>query len=345
VTSSHRRSVPPRRPRRLVALTLSATVVLSASAAVAAEAAHWPFFGGDAGRSGYQPVNEGIAPVSFRYARPDTGVVTSPITTAGSPQRVAYGTSNGRVFLRQLTDGAGVGPAGSGIDIDEPTVDDPNTFTGLANGSVAFASTSGPGLGQLYVVHNDDNQDGNNDIGIAQIDEAGGTLVGDAAVAGTNGNFEISSSPLVTPEINGTRALYFTAENVGASSQALFRVDITAGDLSGAATAISTGDIGLNPQASPTLVYLNNASGTPTAYVAVGTRTGQIRTFEVADPTAAGPTITGTIEDASAVVSTPSVPVTPAGAVPGTTGSGLATAPAIYAAYLDAGTTEVARLV
>ena len=40
-----------------------------AAAAGPAAAVHWPQFGGDNGRSGYQPVDEGAAPVTSVYAK------------------------------------------------------------------------------------------------------------------------------------------------------------------------------------------------------------------------------------------------------------------------------------
>jgi hypothetical protein len=55
---------------------------------------HWPHFGGDAGRSGYQPVDEGVTPVLGLVWKAtgaaDRGVKTSIVTSTGSPatQRV-----------------------------------------------------------------------------------------------------------------------------------------------------------------------------------------------------------------------------------------------------------------
>jgi len=47
-------------------------VLALAAAAVSvpsAQAVHWPFFGGDNGRSGYQPIDEGDVPVRTTYAK------------------------------------------------------------------------------------------------------------------------------------------------------------------------------------------------------------------------------------------------------------------------------------
>src|SRR3712207_4807411 len=127
---------------------------LALGAVGVAQAAHWPFFGGDAGRSGYQPVDEAGLPVAFQYdktAETEREIRTSPLTTAGGPEvrEVVYGTQNGRVHLQRLATGAPVG-AEPGVLIDD-NAQDPDvfsgleTFDGLANGSVSFVETSGPG--------------------------------------------------------------------------------------------------------------------------------------------------------------------------------------------------------
>ncbi len=51
------------RPRTAVAAL--AAIGFATVAPGAAEAVHWPFFGGDNGRSGNQPVDEGTVPVGF----------------------------------------------------------------------------------------------------------------------------------------------------------------------------------------------------------------------------------------------------------------------------------------
>lgn len=110
-------------------------------------------------------------------------------------------------------------------------------------------------------------------------------------------------------------------------------------------SATSTGplgtpaDINATPTASPSLVYLNDAMGKVTPYVAVGTTDGRVLTFNTLT-LAAGPTIMGL----GGAVSTPSVPVTAAGMTPGATGADAPKAPFIYATATTATDTLVHRL-
>ena len=283
-----------------------------------AGAVHWPYFGGDAGRSGLQPVDEGATPLTFAYSVrtfEQQDAVTPVITTAGggpSVQRVAYGTRDGLVQLRILGTGAGVGPV-DGIDITE---DDDSSDTlgnfGFADSSIATA------LGQLFVVHNE-----GTGIEIAQIDEADGSIVKQVAVAGS-ANMTVRSSPILTgPDASGGRILFFVASNGD-----LFRVPIGTAAAKGAtigpATKVSAD---ATSTSSPAFLNLRNASGSPTPYVAVGTRANNnVRTFAVAD-LAAGPAsgALATLTGGSFVVQTPSVPVAPDGTPP-------ATAPFVYVA-------------
>jgi hypothetical protein len=317
--------------RFTTAATLAA--VLAGFVAGGAGAVHWPYFGGDAGRSGNQPVDKGGLPVTFAYAKTaDTGIQTSIVTSAGTPstQRLVYGTSNGRIHQQILETGAPVG-AEEGVDIANG--DNADVFTG-AGGSVTPGDTSGAtGLGQIYAVHNDDNQGGTNDIAIAQIDETTGNVIADAPVAGTDG-FTVSSSVLLTgPDSGGARSLFFVAAS--ATETRLFKVPIlnaaatTASIQAATSIVVASG----NPLASPTLVFLNNSAGTPTAYVAVAGAT-QILTFAVSD-LAAGPASNAL----GGLPQTPSVPVTAAGNLPGSPAPP-ATAPALFVA-VDTGTATV----
>ena len=299
-------------------------------------AVHWPFFGGDAGRSGYQPVDEFSTPVTFVYSKPDTGIVTSVITSAGQPdaQRVIYGTSTGAVHLQILSTGAPVGSE-AGTDVSASA----DAFTGSGGSVTPGETSSAAGLGQVYAVHNDDNQSGTDDIAIAQIDESAGTLVRDVAVAGTDG-YTISSSVLLTgPSATGDRSLFFVASN--GSAPRLFKVSIgNAGSTSatiGPATSLVVP--GANPLASPSLVFLNNATGAATAYVAVAAA-NQVRTFAVADFTA-GPASA----PLGGVTQTPITPVTTSGMPPGAPGSGSTTTPAVYVAANANGATIAYRLI
>lgn len=282
---------------------------------------HWPFFGGDAGRSGYQPVDEFSTPVTFVYSKPDAGIVTSVITSAGQPdgQRVIYGTASGAVHLQILSTGAPVGNE-AGTDVSASA----DAFTGTGGSVTPGETSSAAGLGQVYAVHNDDNQGGTDDVAIAQIDESTGTLVRDIAVAGTDG-YTISSSVLLTgPSATGDRSLFFVASN-GASPR-LFKVSIgNAGSTSATIGAVTSVIVaGANPLASPSLVFLNNAAGAATTYVAVAAA-NQVRTFAVAD-LAPGPVST----PLGGVTQTPIVPVTTSGNPPGAANSGSTTAPALY---------------
>ena len=197
-------------------------------------------------------------------------------------------------------------------------------------------------------MHNDDNQGGADDIAVAQISETTGALVQDVPIAGTDG-FEIDSSVLASgPDTDnpatpanetGNRRLFFIA-NKGGDSR-LFRVPVTGNASSDGATigaATDTGDIDANRLSSPTIAFLNNADGTPTPYVTVGTSTGpttqdlqgsgSVRTYAAAN-LAAGPSFT---ERGVVTFQTPTVPITPSGNTPGAPMSGATKAPFLYAA-------------
>ena len=174
-----------------------------------AAAAHWPGYGGDAGRSGNQAVSAGTPPVRALYSKAggvDQGVRTSILTTAGDvrTQRFAYGTAD-HVHLRMLESGAPVGPA-AGIAVDDGAADADTFGVGLVD-----TSTSG-GPGQLLAVHNDDDESTTGDLSIAQIDESSGRLVKQVPLADTEG-YSIRSSPALTAAgASGERILFFVAE-------------------------------------------------------------------------------------------------------------------------------------
>ena len=342
------------------------SVVVAAAGAVAlavapsAQAVHWPFFGGDNGRSGYQPIDEGTAPFRFLYKEDgaeEQFIKTSIVTTTGPPTaaanaaRFAFGTNDGRVQIRRLLDGAPVGPAG-GVDIGDDDAFGTRSMVPGANGSsVSFVDTSGPaGLGQLFVAHNDDSEAGDAtpaDVEVAQFDEATGDLIQQVDVQGTDG-FTVQSSLLATgPAVDNTatpadetgdRVLFFVASN--GNDRRLFRVAVTgnAGTRTatiGGAMATDSGDIAATRFASPTIVFLKNAMGTPVGHVAVGTDTG-IRTFTAA-ALAAGPAVA-----LGGPTQTPSVPVQPSGLTPNpAAGNAVTSAPFVYVAA-DTGTTTTA---
>ena len=306
----------PRNP--FVRATLLASVVL-ACAAPSAHAVHWPAFGGDAGRSGLQPVDAGTAPLEQVWHAPDAGVKTSIVTSAGSPatQRVIYGTGDGVVHFRRLDTGAAVGGADIGNDPDVfGTV---SAVPGDNGASVSFADTStASGPGQLFAVHNDDPG-----IEIAHFDEADGSLVKQADVPGTTGMTVESSLLATAPAGDGSRDLFFVAGG------RLFKLPVANAQSPDASfgAATSTPDVEANPVASPTLIYLDvDGLGTPTAHVAIGTTDGHLRTYRASD-LAPGPFIdlTFPLGPTNSIVAsdvmTPSVPVQPNGATPSPGGS------------------------
>lgn len=314
--------------RRRTILTVLALSVTATLMGAPAGAVHWPNAGGDPGRSGAQPVDQGGLPVQFLYSRTglaDRDVRTSLVTTGGSSsvQRLVYGTEDGFILLRVLFTGAPVGPAG-GTDLGAAA------FPFGSSGSASFVSSSSDdALGQVYSVHNELYEDASIGLELAQIDEASGERARkDVALAGTGG-YRIQSSPLLTPpDAAGNRSLFFVAGQQDGPDQRLFKVAIAnaASTQAGIGPAVATADVNANPEASPTLVHLRNAAGAPTAYVAVSTFNG-MSTFAVSD-LSPGPSSSGIGE----AVRTPSTPVTGSGAPPGATGSGVSVTPAIYAA-------------
>ena len=321
-----------RRRGRLIGLVMAAGLAL---ATPPAGAAHWSHFGGDPGRSGAQPVQQSGGAITLLYsktARADLDVRTSIITTGGPPtaQRMAYGSEDGVIILRALLSGAPVGPS-TGADLGA----DPFPFG--SSGSASFVSSSTEdALGQLYVVHNEIYEGGVIGLELSQIDETSGTRSRpDIALAGTAG-YRIQSSPLLTPDDgSGTRHLFFVAEERAGPNQRLCKVTITnaSSPAAGIDAAVAGPDVNAYAEASPTLVYLRDGGGTARAYVAVSTNSG-IQTLAVSD-LSLGPANLGVGEP----VRTPSVPVTANGITPGAPGSGVATAPAIFAASSGPGNT------
>ncbi len=266
--------------------------VLFACLAPAASAAQWPGYGGDAGRSGAQPVDAGAAPVTAAWKR--AGNVRTPMLVSGG--RVIYGTADGVVHFRRLSDGAPVGGADVGDDAD---VFGP---AGNARASVGFVET-----GQLFVAHNQ-----GAGIEIAHFDTAAGRLVKQFAVPNTTG-LTLQSSLLATPSAaDGSRSLFFVAGG------RLYKVPVRNAGRADAAfgTVTRTFNVNATPVASPALLSLD-VMGTPTPHVAVGTTNGFLLTFRVSNlaPGAFAdltfPLGPGMV-DADDVM-TPSVPVQPDG--------------------------------
>lgn len=334
------------RHRRIAPLL--ALLVFTALAATA-QAVHWPMYGGDAGRSGYQPVEEPGLPLTTPGCddctvwETVTGEVrTSIVTSAGggpTVQVVAYGTEtnsqpalearaaapdfddNGTVRLRKLADGS----SAFDVAIDDAD-DDFDTFgsgrnigeyNGLSSRGVTPVDTSvATSLGQLYAVHNDDDNEGP-DIQIARIDEATGARnASDFAVPGTDG-YTITSSPMITGPaggvIGGARTLFFLATREGTDT--LFRVPITSAGTTaatfGTVTSVDVEDG--NPVSSPTLATFEVTPGMPEAYVVVAARQPSLRTFKASDLTP-GP-VSDDIEAPVGDAMTPVVPLAGSGAL------------------------------
>jgi hypothetical protein len=332
--------------------------VLAAMAASPGPAAgdRWSFFGGDAGRSGHQPVAGGVAPVEPVWGAPDTpDVLTSVLTTGGPPgeARVVYGTGDhrtpegdivgGRVHIRTLLGGVPVTPP-EGIKLSDET----DAF-GDGFGSVSFADTSTDGaLGQAWVVFNDING-----VSIVQLDEATGQVVQKRAPNTADINdklvgITINSSVLITPaDADGDAALFFVAFGDVNPVETLYKVTLLRGGTREAVISSVTtanGDFNLVDFASPSLVYLTANASNNEAHVTVGDCRGRLYTFAV-DNLAPGPI--AAVGAGTDCVLTASAPVTPAGLPPGAPGSGLERTPVIYVATSDVEgtTTRVHRLI
>ena len=343
------------RLRRSAALLAVVLMAMGASPGPAT-GEQWSFFGGDAGRSGHQPLNEGMAPAEPVWGAPDTPeVLTAVLTTGGPPgeARVIYGTGDhrtpegdivgGRVHIRTLLGGVPVTPP-EGIKVS----DEPDAF-GDGFGSIGFADTSTDGaLGQAWVVFNDVNG-----VSIVQIDEATGEVVQKRAPNPADINdkmvgITVNSSVLLTPsEANGEGALFFVAFGDVSPVETLYKVTLVRpGSRDATITDITTanGDFNLVDFASPSLVYLTANASNNEAHVAVGDCRGRLFTFAV-DNLAPGPI--ASVGAGTDCVLTASAPVTPDGSPPGAPGSGLERTPVIYLATSDAeGTnTRVHRLI
>lgn len=337
-------SSPVRRARRKSAIALLAVLLLGVVAV--AQAAHWPFYGGDQGRSGYQPLDEAGVPVTQvdqNTAATEDDVQNSIITTGGplADRLYAFGTEEpgtatptGNVHLQDLETGAPGARPEPGANVDDNAddedsfrglnvADDQNDFRRLEGQGVSFADATPAGQqpSTLYVVHNDDNQDGTNDISIAQIREDLGLEQQEFTVPGTD-RFTIASSPVLGPQRPGAgtdvvRDLFFVARSVAQTTSIedpcgaigdpcapaetrLFKVTITnpqsiSATFSAPAESNSVVVPAGNPLASPSLANLTTIEGegdtaTPTTelYVIQGADNGQVFTFE-ADSLAAGP--------------------------------------------------------
>jgi len=309
------------------------------AAAAPAAAAHWPQQGGDAGRSGYQSVGDGSAPVRPLWAV-GANVVAGPLVTAGplADQRVVYGTADGRVHLRDLATGRLRGPEG-GVAVEDTLTagvfGDPS-----AGGAAAFAESSGPGgLGMVFAVHNADNRQpvfgGLDDVEVAVIDEASGGVVQDVPVRGTVDHRVNGPAVLSPPEADGGRSLLFLTQAPGGEVQ-LVRVPIDAVGRAGDANAV--GVPGADPRAGAAIAYLP-VGGRVRPFAAVGAGDG-VLTFSLERFPEAGPR--GGLPPGG--YGTPAVAVATAGLLPGQAGSSAAAAPGIDVLGGEAGAVRVHRL-
>ena len=378
---------------------------------IVASAAHWPNFGGDAGHSGNQPVNAAEMAVKNLYRQTDTGSVRTSLVISGGDattgQRVSYGKfinasgSNDQtvIHIRDLASGAEKVPASDAdadLDPAERNIDDDTNGDGDAFNSDDIAlgfgnrfvtpvsSSTDGGVGQLYVVHNDEDSDAaqdngcgpiastfsENDIAIAQFDEATGAQKRDVAVGQAQGEgvpelcptreqvtdgYVIESSPVLTPPLDnsGRRLLFFVARYAGDADPAqpprLFRVEILNAGAANAnivATSPQYRNLpGLNTQLSPAIGYLRGSDGFVRPYVfvginAVGENT-DVRGFKAEDISEGEPDI----EVPVAIPGNPraiSIPATEDGQLP-SPATGDEKAPAIYVSYEDGDSTRVHR--
>jgi Ca2+-binding RTX toxin-like protein len=196
-----------------------------AGSGVAGAAGGWPQAGGDAGRSGNQALAGGPGVMSPLWTRTfsdghlvQSGVIVTRPGFAGAPPRVVYGTQDGHVHIHDAYTGAPVGPAEGTPLLASASKD---AFRGFAGALTAVDTTDPDGYGQLFVLHNDDDQadpanvdpraEFPDDIAIAQLDTETGRLVQDVAIPGTDG-YTVSGPPLLTePDATGGRFLIFTA--------------------------------------------------------------------------------------------------------------------------------------
>lgn len=316
------------------ALILAAA--MAGLAATPAAAVHWPQQGGDGGRSGYQPVGDGSAPVGELWAAPGD-VVTSVLVTGGrlADQRVIYGTASGRVHLRELATGRAVGPE-DGIAVEDSLPS--GVFgDGDAGASASFAESSGSGgLGLVFAVHNANNAQpffgGLDDVEIAVVDERTGRLVHDVPVPGTVDHRVRGPAVLTPADSSGSRSLLFLASAPG-GRPVLFRVVIDGGGAPGAAAAVDVP--GADTRTGPALLYLSGRR----PYVAVGTGDG-VRTYSLARFPSEGPRST----QPTGVLGTPAVPVEAGGLTPGQPGTDASSSTGLVVSATAADGTRLHRL-
>lgn len=179
-----------------------------------AQATHWPNFGGDAGHSGNQPVNEAEMTIASKARLNDESnstIQTGILITGGdaaSGRRFAYGSfedesnesDESRVHIRDVESGAEKVSAADQLIESDSGADDNDVFGAGDRFITPVSSSTDGGLGQLYVVHNETDSpagrvddclngstDSTNDVAIAQFDESSGAKKKDVAVGKPTG--------------------------------------------------------------------------------------------------------------------------------------------------------------
>jgi len=349
--------VKVRVPGRAAAVAVA--LALLGAAQGPASANYWAVMGGDAGRSGYQPLDPGAGPVESLWSRteaPVHDVLTSPLISGGPPgqQRVIVGTGDrrgtdgkvigGRVHIRTLAGGVPVTPP-EGIKVS----DEPDAF-GDGVGSVSFADAStADALGLVWMVYNDANG-----VSVAAIDEKTGILVLKRQPNPSDVNDKLvgitvnSSALLSPPDPAGGRSLFFVGFTDGPPGvETLYKVSVAHPNTRQAQITLITttnGDFNLVDHASPSIVYLTANASNNEAHVAAGDCKGKLYTFTVDDLSPGPVAAVGAQTDC---VMTVAAPVSAEGAVPGAPGSGLDRTPVMYVATGDSegNTTRVHRLI
>jgi hypothetical protein len=171
---------------------LSCLLLSLAAAPATASAEPWSTLGGGSARAGHSAFDHGattnVISSWSQTATAEQDIKAGPVISDGVPgtQRVVYGTDLDDLHVQMLSNGMEVGPQ-AGHDIDDGPGLDGDTF-GAIDAVVSPVIASSPTApGQVYALHNDDNQGGPDDIALAQVDLATGTLVHDLPVPNTDG--------------------------------------------------------------------------------------------------------------------------------------------------------------
>ena len=317
------------RGRRLRVLAAGTTATMAVAAT--AFGAHWPMHGGDAGHSGNQPIDKTGAPVDFvHFADEASTIRTSTLITAGGLS--VYPTTDGTVHHRGLESGS---PHRTGQVLDEFFSGVDSDIFGSGRGQIAPVDSSNADNPEAYtfqVFNEDAILPTDSDVGLSVFDQSTGVRVSFQRVAGLV-NHSVNSSPILFRD-----ALWFIAtpdnpiepDTSPQTSPKLVKVPIS--DPSGEQGTPQVGAAVVKDYASasgitsPTGLWLKNAEGAPTPYVAVAFTSGNsVRTYSADDPAVAGPAS----GDIGGEAFTPSVPVQPSGRIPAA-GEPVETAPYIY---------------